>query len=100
MSAEAAKTPHPAVSQRPSAVWVNQPRAGELPRRVTHRTLFSEAHETDVGYCIYLPPDYETNADERYPVIYNLHGANGNELHGFDEVKVLDRAFAADVGRR
>lgn len=61
-----------------------------MPRGVTHSTFFSQAHETDVGYCIYLPPGYETNADERYPVIYNLHGADGNELHGFDEVAVLD----------
>ena len=71
-------------------MWVNKPKAGELPRGVTHNTFVSEAHETDVGYCIYLPPGYETKAHEHYPVIYNLHGAGGNELHGFDEVAVLD----------
>ena len=74
----------------PSAVWVNKPAAGELPRGVQHRTFRSEAHRADVGYCIYLPPGYDSNHDERYPVIYNLHGADGNELHGFDEVEVLD----------
>ena len=55
-----------------------------------HRTFYSEAHRAEVGYCIYLPPGYESDGGERYPVIYNLHGANGNELHGFDELKVLD----------
>ena len=78
------------MSQGPSAVWVNKPRAGALPRGVAHKTFFSEAHRTNVGYCIYLPPGYPTHAGERYPVIYNLHGADGNELHGFDEVDVLD----------
>ena len=61
-----------------------------LPCGILHRTFYSDAHQADVGYCIYVPPSYETNADERYPVIYNLHGADGNELHGFDEVAVLD----------
>jgi endo-1,4-beta-xylanase len=32
----------------------------------------------EVGYNIYLPPDYEEN-DEKYPVIYWLHGSGGNE---------------------
>lgn len=79
-----------AVSQGPSAVWVNKPRAGELPRGVTHNTFHSEAHKAEVGYCIYLPPGYESNVDGRYPAIYNLHGAGDNELHGFDDVVVLD----------
>ena len=43
-----------------------------------------------MGYCIYLPPGYEASAPARLPVIYNLHGAGGNELHGFDEAAVLD----------
>lgn len=89
MRTEAARTPA-AGSQGPSAVWVNKPGPGELPYGVAHSTFFSEAHGTDAGYCIYLPPSYEINADERYPVIYNLHGAHGNELHGFDEVEALD----------
>ena len=74
-------------------MWVNKPSAGQLPRGVAHSTFFSRAHGTDVGYCIYLPPGYETNVDERYPVIYNLHGADGNELHGFDEAEVLDKGI-------
>ena len=81
------------MSQGPSAVWVNKPRAGELPRGVAHHTFFSDAHQTDVGYCIYLPPGYESRTGERCPVIYNLHGADGNELHGFDEVEVLDKGI-------
>ena len=79
----------------PSAVWVNRPQASELPRGVTHHTFYSEAHHADVGVCIYLPPSYKSNANTRYPVIYNLHGAGDNELHGFDDVKVLDEGIRA-----
>ena len=43
-----------------------------------------EAAEFDpctVGYNIYLPDDYYTNADQTklYPVVYFLHGGRGNE---------------------
>lgn len=77
-------------SRGPSAVWVNRPAEGELPDGVTHHTFYSEANNTDVGYCIYLPPNYDPQEDKRHPVIYNLHGAGDNELHGFLDVEVLD----------
>jgi endo-1,4-beta-xylanase len=76
-----------------STVWVNQPKAGQLPAGVTHHTYFSDSMKHDVGYCIYLPPDYSRAAAARYPVIYNLHGAGGNELHGFEEAQILDRGI-------
>ena len=88
---EAAAVPGaPDAPPGPSAVWINPPDAGVLPRGVTHRTFHSPAHGTDVGYCIYLPPGYETRHGTRYPVIYNLHGAGDNELHAFDDVRTLD----------
>ena len=43
----------------------------------------------DVGYLIYLPPGYASNPGKRFPVIYNLHGAGGNELHGQLAVQIL-----------
>lgn len=72
-----------------STVWVNQPKPGQLPAGVTHHAYFSPSMKHDIGYCIYLPSDYAAGA-ARYPVIYNLHGAGGNELHGFDEAALLD----------
>ena len=69
--------------------WVNEPKPGQLPDRVTHRTFFSKGLNQNVGYCIYLPPGYETETTKRYPVIYNLHGAGGNELHSFTDAKIL-----------
>ncbi len=89
----------PTVGQRPasgpSAVWVNKPKAGELPVGVTHHTFDSGANKAEVGYCIYLPPGYDPEDEKRYPVIYNLHGAGDNELHGFDDVHVLDAGIRA-----
>jgi S-formylglutathione hydrolase FrmB len=72
-----------------TTVWVNEPKPGLLPAGVAHHTYFSESMKHAVGYCIYLPPDY-SSTEARYPVIYNLHGAGGNELHGFEEARLLD----------
>ena len=75
--------------------WVNEPKPGQLPEGVTHRTFRSAAFGRDVGYCIYLPPGYATDAARRYPVIYNLHGAGGNELHSFSSAKALHDGIVA-----
>lgn len=75
--------------------WVNAPAPGTLPVGVTHHTFKSQALGRDVGYCIYLPPGYETAPAKRYPVIYNLHGAGGNELHSFTDVKALHDGIVA-----
>jgi enterochelin esterase-like enzyme len=72
-----------------TTVWVNDPKPGQLPAGVSHHTYFSQSMKHDVGYCIYLPPDYAASG-KRYPVIYNLHGAGGNELHSFEEAVLLD----------
>jgi hypothetical protein len=59
-----------------------------------HATFHSAAFRCDVGYCIYLPPGLHGGkctgrATGRLPVIYNLHGAGGNEFHSFYDVKAL-----------
>lgn len=59
--------------------WSNPP-AAALPN-VTHRTFRSHSIGTDVGYSVYLPPGYEQGT-QRYPVVYYLHGAGGNESGG------------------
>lgn len=80
----------PQVSLGPSAIWVNVPEEGTLPNGVSHQTFYSHAQGTEVGYCVYHPPGYDPEGHQSYPVIYNLHGAGDNELHGFLEVGVLD----------
>lgn len=73
----------------PEAVWVNRPAEGLLPLGVIHETFSSAAIGEDVGYCVYLPPEYAARADQRFPVIYTLHGNGGNELKCLLDAEVL-----------
>jgi endo-1,4-beta-xylanase len=61
----------------------------KLPANVTHHTFRSASMKRDVGYCIYLPPGYEKDKNRRYPVIYELHGANGDETRMLYNAAVL-----------
>ena len=54
---------------------------GLLPAGVTYGTFMSKTMDKRFGYSIYLPDGYAAGA-ERYPVIYWLHGINGNEITG------------------
>lgn len=76
-----------------TTVWVNVPKPGSLPAGVTHHTYRSASMGHDVGYLIYLPPDYARETSRRYPVIYNLHGAGGNELHGQLAAEILQEGI-------
>lgn len=80
----------------PSIVWVNEPKPGELPlpTGVSHRTFESELVNQQIGYCIYLPPDYEESPDH-YPVIYSLHGNGGNEFRCINAAEILHQGIEA-----
>ena len=56
--------------------FINPPATS--PQYVTHGTFYSQLVNHDVGYNIFLPPDYE-NGVRSYPVTYHLHGYKGNE---------------------
>src|SRR5437867_3731693 len=79
----------------PDAVWVNEPKPGTLPQGVTHHTYHSQSMGHDVGYCIYLPPQYEKEPQRRFPVIYHLHGVNGDELSRVNNAEVLHEGIVA-----
>ena len=61
----AADAPDPA-TRNARIRWVNEPKPGTLPTGVTHHTFFSKALNRDIGYCIYLPPGYETETAHDY----------------------------------
>src|SRR6185369_9070683 len=96
-SASAQQNPAKLAKKKSSdvTVWVNVPAAGTLPAGVAHHTYFSKAMGHDVGYCIYLPPSYRDSPNLRYPVIYNLHGAGGDETRGLLAAEVLDEGIRA-----
>jgi len=76
-------------------IWVNNPPPGFLPTGMTHHTYFSQSMHHEVGYCIYLPPSYQKNPRQRFPVIYDLHGINRNELHGMLAAQLLQQGIQA-----
>ena len=45
---------------------------------IEHSSLKSKSMGVEVGFNVYLPPGYTENK-QRYPTIYFLHGAGGNE---------------------
>ncbi|MBW8889718.1 MAG: esterase family protein [Fibrobacteres bacterium] len=71
-----------------SQPW-NNPSGGSLPTGCQHLTYYSPANKTTIGYVIYLPPDYNSNATARYPVVYSLHGMGGNEWGNVPYAPVL-----------
>lgn len=75
-----------------SIQWVNVPKTAGTA--VQHRTLHSQRMKRDVGFSIFLPPDYETS-NRRYPVIYWLHGSGGDETSGAWIAEHLKQAISS-----
>lgn len=65
--------------------WNNPP--SRPPPDVRHDTFRSATLKTDVGYNICLPPQYDKDSKQRFPVIYYLHGYEGNESSFLDYAK-------------
>ena len=76
-------------------MWVARPLPASFPSNVTHHTYRSAVMQRDAGYCIYLPPSYAKDTQRRYPVIYNLHGAGGNETRTIYNAEVLHAGILA-----
>jgi endo-1,4-beta-xylanase len=70
--------------------WVNPLPAGKSIPGLRHATFKSPSMGIDVGYCIYLPPQYETTK-KRLPVVYYLHGGRpGSELKSIGMAEVFN----------
>ena len=77
--------------------WVNPLPNGQYPG-VKHGVFRSKLVNTDVGYCIYLPPGYDSpqNAQRRYPVVYYLHGGRpGSETKSVSLSTYLHKAMSS-----
>ncbi len=74
------------------AMWVATDVAN-LPEGVTHHTFRSNSMKRDVGYSIFLPPSYAQHPNRRFPVIYHLHGAGGNETRSLLSAQVLQKGI-------
>lgn len=83
--------------ESPPFSWVN-PIEGEAPKGVTHHTFKSPSMGIDVGYCLYLPPGYDSkkNAKKKYPVVYYLHGGRpGSETKSIRLANPIHDAMSA-----
>lgn len=74
--------------------WVNK-----LPSKydalVDHQTFRSPTMDIEVGFNVYLPPQYRSST-ERFPVVYYLHGGRpGSESKSLGVVKMIDEAIRA-----
>lgn len=59
-----------------------------------------EGNSADRSVTVYLPPDYDTSAQKRYPVLYALHGYSINNEIWSKEIKTpqtIDGAYSAGV---
>lgn len=68
----------------------------QLPPGLKHATFRSPSMNRDVGYCIYLPPEYDKPelASKRFPVVYYLHGGRpGNETKSVGLTVFIDQAM-------
>ncbi|SAK79152.1 esterase [Caballeronia arationis] len=64
--------------------------------KVVARTMHSEALDRDWPYVLYLPPGYAPR-DGRYPVLYLLHGNNGDAYDWITQGRlqtIVDRLIA------
>lgn len=50
------------------------------PAGTKYRTYFSKTIQKECSYLIYLPPEYEQDKEKRYPVVYWLPGAEGDQI--------------------
>ncbi|MCA8987995.1 MAG: 1,4-beta-xylanase [Planctomycetaceae bacterium] len=86
-------------SKAPNAFqWVNPIPAGQQHPRLKHATFRSPSLGTDVGYCIYLPAQYneKKSAEKRFPVVYYLHGGRpGSETKSIGLVKLIDEHISS-----
>ncbi len=73
--------------------WVNPLSSAEQQKypQLQQATFRSESLGVAVGYCIYLPPQYEQQPEARFPVVYYLHGGRpGSEKKSIGLVPLID----------
>ena len=92
--AQPAKAKSKANQTNTDDMWVTSP-VQALPTNVTHHTFRSASMQREVGFCLYLPPGYEKDTQRRYPVIYHLHGAGGNETRSVYSASVMHEGILA-----
>jgi S-formylglutathione hydrolase FrmB len=76
----------------PDTAWVSPDRS--VPSFTTYQLYPTPERGKDTfgSFMIYLPGEYK-NTSNRYPVIYYLHGGNGNQREGKWLINEIDKAI-------
>ncbi|MES2692598.1 MAG: alpha/beta hydrolase-fold protein [Verrucomicrobiota bacterium] len=80
---------------RPAVSWEDPVR--EEPAGTRYQSFLSPTLQQRVSYLAYFPPGYATDSARRYPVIYWLHGLNGDQRRGAGFTAKLDVAIKAGL---
>ena len=83
----------PCLPAESPAAWLDPDKTE--PAGTHYRTFTSRLAGGEVSYLVYLPPTYESEPMARFPVVYWLHGMNGNQRSGANFVAQLDQAIRA-----
>lgn len=78
---------------QPAAQWEDPVR--DEPAGTHYQSFLSPTLQQRVSYQAYFPPGYATDSTQRYPVIYWLHGLNGDQRRGVGFTEKLDAAIKA-----
>lgn len=72
--------------------WVKEPITA---RNTRYMTFNSRTIDREVSYLIYLPAEYESASEKRYPVMYWLHGIGGAQTGLPRYIERIDDAIVA-----
>ncbi len=91
--------PETAVSPTPllDAPVVTRRAKVERWQNVAEYSFFSESRQADVLFTIYTPPGYD-QTDQRYPVLYFLHGSQGSQILFWNAISREVEAASGDAG--
>lgn len=73
--------------------YINPPE--KTPANFFHKTMYSRVLEHEIGYNIYLPPNYD-GSHSRCPLVIHLHGwtsSESTEIHAMERVCRSRRAI-------
>lgn len=58
--------------------------------RIETKSIFSTVLNADREYTVYLPKSYETNQDQKYPILYLLHGLSDTSSGWYERGHLKD----------
>jgi len=78
--------------------------SNDVPHGRVEVVSYTSSAGKDKTMRVYLPPDYDTNASQRYPVLYLNHGGGENDTHWSARSSgnahlILDNLIAAGKAR-